>query len=305
MDNRRGTPRRLLAAIGVAASLAAQYLVLPPAWATGSTCGNGGGWCNGNDGSTRHNISDNEPQIYLGEVGVYYHDFEGMSGPCTGDPYDACFSPGAAAGADTRWSAGTGLGVQFYYFGGGSTASAENDYGSAYCWGYRQGYKATAHVASQYLQYIPEGYIIAFDIEAGSQGADQFGWSNLYPSRNRKILDGFRDYVQGIPSNDTANCNYNNTGTPYQEDVYSSPSEWSYAFTSDITQTPIWTYVYDCYPNWPGGFSPSSDSTHNARWFGGSSWKEMWQFKHVCINQDYDIAKEPMWLPWFQIYIGS
>lgn len=47
-------------------------------------CGSQG--CSGSDGSTGLNQQGNAPQVYIGEIGSFAHDFFGNSGPCPSDP---------------------------------------------------------------------------------------------------------------------------------------------------------------------------------------------------------------------------
>jgi hypothetical protein len=190
--------------------------------------------------------------MYFGEVGVYYKDIAGGTGPCPSDPNDACFNTDAADGAISRWTDGSGIGITFYYLGGGADSQYEPAYGSPYCFGFHQGYLAVRDANSYFTSYIAYAFSMALDIEQNNS----FGWSNTTQAGNRDVFNGFRDYVQGFSSDDPSNCNYSNSSNKYQFTVYSAPSQWSYSFGSrgTITLTPVWTYSDCCQATWPGDF---------------------------------------------------
>jgi hypothetical protein len=112
--------------------------VLAPS-AAAHTCGSN--WCSGSDSTTASNIQGNGPQVYIGEVDTYQHNFYGVGGPCPGDPNNMCWSTTGANNAANRYNAGTGIGVEDYYFRGG--AAANNQGVTSYCWGAKQGYHET------------------------------------------------------------------------------------------------------------------------------------------------------------------
>jgi hypothetical protein len=268
----------------------------PSASAAGTTCGNGGGWCSGSDTNTRYNTAGNNPQIYLGEVGIYFTDFGGRT-QCNG-PYGNCFNTAAADAAKTRFINGTGLGTQFYYFGGGPMSQYEPQWGSNYCFGWEQGYKAVHHANDSYGTYYNSALLMFFDVEQGATSE----WSTNSQA-DRQVYNGFVDYVAQRSSADPTHCNNKNGILNYQYGVYSAPGEWNPYFGTSAYNTTvssiIWTHEYCCNASWPGNFSPSS--TRKAQWFA-NGYFDGWQFDE---GPDYDIFKEPMWLPVFNFSFGS
>jgi hypothetical protein len=283
-----------IAAPVIVAALAAMLLVsvLPggPALAAAShTCGSN--WCSGTDSNNgTKNIEGNNPQIYTGEVGHYYTDFGcGSGGPA--------FDTTAANNAMSRWNAGTGMGVWFYYFVGGYTSTCNNA-PSAYCWGWDQGYEASYHAAHSYSDYIPSAYVMMMDIESPSD----YGWSDMYQAQNREVFDGFTDEVADRTSKDSR-CTSHYSDDIYQYGIYSDNSDFSYALGSSTTYTGTlkWTYQYYCYTTYPQSFV-------DAEWFGGSDNNDEWQYLHDCSaagNNDYDVLYEPVYLPALGFSIGS
>jgi hypothetical protein len=96
--------RRLVILAGPAIVVASLILLAgPTATAAAHTCGSN--WCSGTDGGqngvSSKNIQGSGPQIYNGEVGVYYLDVAGGSGgkPCPTDGFatGACFTARAAS----------------------------------------------------------------------------------------------------------------------------------------------------------------------------------------------------------------
>jgi hypothetical protein len=286
----RTRPFKLL--VGISAFLLLLFPLVPAstAQAASHTCGSD--WCSGSDTSTRYNTEGNNPQIYFGEVGYYYHDLGGGgSGPCTGDPGESCFDTDAANGANSRWSANTGLGTQFYYLAGGADSVLEGNYSSAYCFGWAQGRDAEAHIADYFGDWDDSAWWLAIDVEQDNT----FGWSSSTKTANRDVFDGFTDAIAG--RSDAGSCGGSTSGA-FQQEAYSSPDQWSYSFGStegNIPNTPIWTYEYCCTSTYP-------QSYNNADPWGNSDYLEGWQFDQ---NPDYDVVYEPAYLPVFGIYLGS
>src|SRR5579863_1492933 len=96
--------------------------------ASAHTCGSN--WCSGSDSNTATNQQGNGPQVYIGEVSTYSNDFYGTHG--------IAWTDSGVNSAISRYNGGTGIGVEDYYFGGGSKAN--NQGVSAYCWGAMQAY---------------------------------------------------------------------------------------------------------------------------------------------------------------------
>jgi hypothetical protein len=282
--------------VAVTAALLSQGVLA--AIASAHTCGDV--WCSGSDGSTGNNTQGNNPQIYVGEVGLYNVDFGPDNGPC-GGPGGTCWSNAGANGAANLKQSGNGIGVHFYYLAGGPTASAAAAQGSKYCWGWAQAKKAIADADNRYGNWVNGDQMMFIDIELNNT----YGWGGT-PTNNRDVFNGFRDYLQGQPSQDTGNCPNDNNGRTYQHAVYSGPSQWSYSFSpsfTDLSRTPEWTYDDCCNDTWPGDFNHSSSD--QAHWFGGSGnndWHDMWQFNQ---NPDHDILKEPLDLPFFGHSVGT
>jgi hypothetical protein len=134
------------------------------------------------------------------------------------------------------------------------------------------------------------------------EGNGNLGWSNQYPSSNRDVFNGFRDYIEGHLSQDST-CPSANDTIWYQPAVYSSPDQWSYSFGSQgtITEIPVWTSEYCCHSSYPTGFGSGSTG---AQWFGGGGDNRhiQWQFDE---SPDYDQLQEPVVLPWFGFSLGD
>jgi len=281
-------PRALrLAAFSVAALLVIGVQIGTAASASAHTCSSN--WCSGSDGGTTYNVQGHNDQIYVGEVGIYCADLGNLCSPsCPGDPGGFCFNTTAANGASSRWSAGTGIGVQFYYLGGGADSELEGNYSSPYCFGWHQAVDAENQISSYFSSYFYQAYFVFLDIEQNGT----FGWSNTAQSANRQVFNGFWDNIAGkAPAQD---CSGSTTGG-YQPATYSAPAQWSYSFGSygSIPNTPIWTYEYCCSGSWPGSYD-------NADSFGGSNYMAGWQFDQ---SPDYDVFYEPEYLPYYGEYI--
>jgi hypothetical protein len=288
--------RRLHPALYAAVPLIVVAAVLGAgiASASASTPGNcESDWCSGADGDTAANVQGNAPQIYLGEIGSYTHDFDGISGPCPQFPGGLCFDNSTAENAYARWNTShpTGMGVQYFYLlGGYDTNRGGLD---AYCWGWAQGQAAISEVESgDPSDYIPSAYFIVADIEDSS-------WSSSYTADDRLVFNGFADYVAGKSSADSG-CTSTNPLGPFQYAVYSAPDVFNPAFGSsgDLPNTPIWTWEYYCRSTWPGGtWTPSSNSSLNAQFdWASSKYHWGWQFYNTCSSPDYDEFYEPMYM---------
>lgn len=282
------------------ATLSASAVALAAAGVAGAhTCGDN--WCSGSDSGTRYNAQGNDPQIYMGEVGVYYLDIGGSGAgnqPCPADPNNSCFNLSAANAAYSKWNAGTGMGVMFYYFGGGAASQYEPQWGSPYCFGWHQGKLAVADANKYFSKYYSSAWLFALDIEQNNS----FGWSNQTQHKNQEVEQGFDNYIDGVSSADPSNCTGTNTSFEYQHAVYSSPAQWSYSFGSSygsIPNTPEWTSEWCCHSSYPQGFGSGSTA---AQWFGGSNYHDMWQFNE---SPDQDNLFEPVFLPHWGFSIGS
>jgi hypothetical protein len=289
----RALVRRL--ALGIVSFL---FLLAVQAAASAHTCNDT--WCSGNDGSSRYNTQGNDPRTYVGEVGIYYHDFDNNTEdtPCNWWPNGACFNAAAANAAKSLWSNNNGIGTQFYYFGGGAGADLAAQYDTPYCWGWAQGRKAVNIASSRFDSYYGSAWVFFLDIEQGGQ----YGWFSTMSADNRDVYDGFRDYVQQADSQQPAHCSNPNTTQNYQVGIYSSAYWWNYAMGShnDLQTASQWTNDDCCDSTWPGDFHLSnSDEAH---WFGGSGNAAnhfMWQFDDGSHPDDFDIATEPFCLPHF------
>jgi hypothetical protein len=255
--------------------------------ASAHTCGSN--WCSGADSNTSTNIQGNGPQIYTGEVGVYYCDLSGS--------YCSAFNSTGANNAYTRWQDGTGMGVWYYYFDGGASSSYEPEYPSPYCFGWAQGYDAVTDAHGHFSQYYPSAWVMSMDIESPTS----YGWYDSTQAQNRQVFNGFTDYVADKSSADSR-CTYrDSSGYEFQYGVYSDNDDWTYAMGSYGTSIPgtiKWTYQYYCDTTWPGSFS-------DAEWFADTSQRDEWQFLHNCVSPDYDVLYEPVYLPLYGISIGS
>jgi len=258
-------------------------------------------WCSGSDSSTGANIQGNGPQVYVGEVGTYTRDFDGISGPCPQYAGGMCFNNTAAQNAYARWNTThpTGMGVQYYYLLGGYGANRGGR--DAYCWGWAQGQKAISEVeAGNPGDYLTGAYFLVADIEDST-------WSSSNTANNRLVFNGFADYVAGRSSADSG-CTSANPLGPLQYAVYSAPGVFNPAFGSsgNLPNTPIWTWEYYCRDSWPGGtWTPSSNSSDNAQFnWASSNYHWGWQFYNTCSSQDYDEFYEPMYMPVFGVNWG-
>jgi len=277
------------------------------AGATTHTCGSN--WCSGSDTSTGVNSQGNAPQEYVGEMGeffVRYGNPQGFSIPCeetAGDPEGGCWSTSGAAGAKSRYIAGTGMGGMAYYFTGGDDTRDEGNYSSPYCWGVAQGLDAIRLANTTSYEFWGNWNIgaIFLDIEQNNT----FGWYDTsdYAS-NRQVFDGMTDYVAGRT---VGSCATQNTNDPEQYAAYSSPDQWDESFDwlsssspgqGSIGNTPVWTSENCCSSTDPLSFTGGKE----AAWFGGSSYNWMWQFGEA---PDYDLLYEPIYLPVFGFSIGD
>lgn len=262
--------------------------------ASAHTCGDI--YCSGSDGTTRHDTQGTDPQFYGGEIGLWNVDFGSSSGPCGSysNPDDSCFNTAAAAAANTRAAAYTGVGTDFYYLGAGAGPSGPvGNYDSPYCWGWTQGH-AAAHLAhgAPFHTYDTYAWLIVLDIEPSGH------WDTGTKSQNADVVSGFRDYVEGFQPAESGCPHAYDSGETYQFAIYSSPGQWSSSFSSTlhITNTPIWTYENCCTSTFPNTYTGGN----GAAWFGGSNYHFIWQFGQ---NPDYDIAAEPWYLPHFDLTV--
>jgi hypothetical protein len=291
-----GRSRRIAMATAflTAAWLCAQIPV-GPAGAVDHSCGDV--WCSGNDGTTRYNTQGNDPQIYIGEIGIYYVDFDPdhHTSPCSGVG-GYCFNGPAANAALDKYQHGTGIGVHYYYILGGPASSLRPDGVTPYCWGWRQANQAFQNMSTSYGTWNAWALLIAADVEQETS----LGWSLTSSSNNRAVVNGFKDHIQNATSDQPAGCS--GTHTAYQPVVYSAPAMWSDFFSGNgsLPITPIWTYQKCCPGSWPADFHPSA--TRYADWFGNSDYNFAWQFDQ---NPDYDIAKEPLYMPALGFGLGS
>jgi hypothetical protein len=278
------------------------------------TCGSH--YCFGVDGNTRYAQGQN-PQIYIGEVGVYRADLSTFHGPCwgstNGGPDGNCFNNNAALAAIGTWPSG---GVQSYYELGGASSSLEGQYPGPYCFGVAQG-QAALHDLSQYPRYRSSQYVLAADVEPGDH------WDHGAQADNRQVLNGFFDYVSDKPLAQ-ANC----AGVPrypsykQQYAVYSSnyPEGAGNAYSWDwhfwlgsygiMPRALIWTYRYQGNAGWPAGSAEKfrgvqtgtgrAGNMYNvANWFADSGYDWAWQFSQPSSLQTYDMVYEPFSLPVF------
>jgi hypothetical protein len=305
-------PRLVRIAAGSLLLVAISTIAIGVEAASAHTCGTN--WCSGSDDSTSTNVQGNGPQIYIGEVGVYYSDptITGSSshnGPCSkssSNPDGACFSSTGASSANTRAAAGTGLGTQYNWLLGGPASTYAAQYGSPYCFGWVQGGISILYgtSTSYFGNYWTYSYLMFADIEQASSD----GWYNgssitsAQEQANRQVINGFEDYVAGRSSADPTNCSGTPNGLPYQYGVYSQPSTWVSIFGSaaggtygQLPNTPIWTIDIATSDTDPGSFS-------GVGWIASSSYNDGDQFWE---NPDHDLFYEPIYLPIFSSYIGS
>lgn len=240
--------------------------------AAAATCGSN--WCSGSDSNTSANIQGNGPQVYIGEVDSYQDDFYGSSG--------VAWSNTGANNAKTRYQNSSGIGVEDYYFGGGS--GANNQGVTAYCFGAKQGFNETYHMYVTYNAWVGYQYMSFLDIE---DPISNYGWYSTQQSANRSVFNGWYDYIVG--SNP---CGYgSNANDKSQPGVYSDPNAWNNAIGTGIPNTYVWTYQNGCYGSWPG-----ANWGGRAQWFGGSSYNWALQYDQQatsCGTQDYNDAYEP------------
>lgn len=252
------------------------WVALAAPVAEAHTCGSN--WCSGSDGNTTSNQQGNGPQVYVGEVSTYQNDFYGTHG--------IAWSDTAANSAQSRFTAGTGIGIEDYYFGGGS--GANNQGISAYCFGALQGYHETYDMYVYHRSYLGDQYLSFLDIE---DPIATWGWPSTEKSANRDVFNGWSDYVAG-----RGPCSYGaNANDKSQYGVYSSPSAWNNAINSGIPNTYVWTYQTGCSTAWPG-----ANWGGKAKWFGGSNYDWSLQFDQDaqnCGTKDWDDAYEPDTLP--------
>ena len=283
------SPHRLRRTLAGTVAVLAMAAGVPQA-SLGHTCGSN--WCSGSDSETAHNIQGHGPQVYIGEVDSYQHNFYGVAGPCPGGPDDdMCWSFTGANNAVNRHNSGGGIGVEDYYFGGG--AGANNQGVSSYCWGAKQGYHDTYDMAVFLKSYVPYEYLGFIDIEDPT--AD-YGWFSTEQFANRQVFNGFSDYLAGRNP-----CGYGvNSGDVSQYGVYSSPNAWSneaMGSSGYVPRTYIWTYERCCQSAWPG-----LNWGARAQWFGSSNYDWALQFTQ---SPDYNDAHEPNYLPVFGYTIGN
>jgi hypothetical protein len=286
--------------------------------ASASTPSCGSTNCSGSDSNTGTNWQGNAPQLYVGEVGIYYEDFpkgHPIGGGAGGSgPYKNAFLTGTwsgtpakssgAAGAIGRLQTGSGLGVAFYYFLGGSGSSADN-YSDPYCFGWNQGADAVQHVTATYSTYINAENSLSYMFMDIEQGANT-GWTAGSLANNREVFDGFFDYVSGKVSSHSS-CSGQNGSYWFQPGVYSAgatgtSNEWlddmgssDQNQTGYIPNTPIWPYENKISQS---GCPDQPTSWGSATEFGDSSYKQAWQF---CLSYDYDIFTDPMYMPYFGV----
>jgi hypothetical protein len=269
----------------------APMTLLAPAWALASTCPNN--FCSGSDSGTGINAQGSTAlQIYFGEVGIYYIDRGGGTGPCPSDPgHGVCFNTTAASNADAKHSNNTGLGAEFYYFGGGWGSPYAPPWKTPYCWGWVQANYAAQDAHTYFSSYEANSWYMVMDVEGNST----YGWNNTLQAQNQQVLNGFQDFIEGKSSADS-NCTWTNSILDYQPAVYSAPAQWSYSFGSwTIPNWPEWTYESCCTSTYPGNLS-------TAQWFGGSHYGIGQQFDQ---NPDYDISQEPQYMPYWGFSLGT
>ena len=125
-----------------------------------------------------------------------------------------------------------------------------------------------------------------------------YGWFSSNQDGDRKVFQGFSDYLGGKTSVDS-HCGGLNQ-YPLQPGVYSSSSNWSYAMGAyNIPNSEIWTNENCCSITYPGSFTGGA----GAQWFGGQTQDFAWQFNEGT-GADYDIAIEPIYMPYFQASFG-
>ena len=199
------------------------------------TCGSN--WCSGSDSNTSVNTQGNADQVYIGEVSTYTNDFYGTSG--------IAWSNTGANGAVSRFNAGTGIGVEDYYFGGG--AGANNQGVSSFCWGAEQAYHQAYDMYTYHNSYWAYEEMAFLDIESP---ISNYGWYSTETAANVQVFDGWSDYISGKATN--CGLPTNSYGLS-QFGVYSAPDAWNTATNSDsVPNTYIWTYENSCNASFPG-----------------------------------------------------
>jgi hypothetical protein len=201
-----------------------------------------------------------------------------------------CFSTSGANAAVSRYQSGGGIGVEAYYFGGGS--GANNQGVSAYCFGAKQGYDATYSMVVHFKSYLGYQYMHYIDIE---DPISSYGWNSTQTSANRQVFNGYTDYIAGKNP-----CGYGaNSGDVSQYGVYSSPNAWNGAMGSNggIPNTYEWTYETCCSGSWPG-----TNWGGKFQSFGGSNYDWALQFDQ---SPDYNDAYEPDYMPVLGYSLGN
>ena len=252
-------------------------LVVTTCTASAHTCGSN--WCSGSDSNTATNQQGNGPQVYIGEVSTYTNDFYGTSG--------IAWNNTGANSAVSRYNAGTGIGVEDYYFGGGSGANNQNV--SAYCWGAMQGYHQEYDMWYYHNSFWTYQHLAFLDIE---DPISNYGWFRTQQAANRDVFNGWSDFVA---ARQPCGLGYVDTS---QYGVYSSPSAWNNATgSSSIANTYIWTYETCCTSAWPG-----ASWGGRAQWFGSSSYNWGLQFEQ---SPDWNDVYEPDYFPVLGITLGN
>jgi hypothetical protein len=272
------------------------------AGASGTVCGS---FCSGSDGTTGTNVGGNGPQVYIGEVGTGANAAKGTPGPCTSDPDTMCFNTTGANSARSRFNAGTGQGVAYYFQMYGPSWNGIPTGLDAYCWGQFQAISAVHNTIVYFDTYTtsPQNSLMSIDIESDSS----YGWVVGNYANNRLAFNGFTDYVAGRNSADSSCPNFNGVWD-FQYMLYASNYTWNYLTNSggngSIANTPIWTTEPHCaYSSLPTSMSPAAtwnDGGTVPVWGAFSNYLENWQFD-VCSSGDYDIGPNTWYLPVFGI----
>jgi hypothetical protein len=289
------TRRMILLSVPVVALL---MLVGPAAAQAGSVCGSN--WCSGDDGATTHNIQGNTPQVYIGQVDSYTHNFGAHSaGPCpAGLNDDMCFVSKGADDAASRWRSGGGIGVQSYYFGGGAVSMIKPSGDTPYCWGADQGFDALWDLRNvSGFDYHNQQRLMFLDVD---DPVTMWGWSSGYTGEDRAVLNGFEDYITGKNP-----CGRGDPSNHQQPGAYGSPDGWGTAMGAHgyIPNTYVWTTQNCCDLNtWPGA---NWGGSNNVTFFGGSNHRWGRQFGYNSNGgNDYDDAYAPDYLPALNETIG-
>jgi hypothetical protein len=294
-----------------------------PAAAITDSCG---GLCSGADSASTTNEQGNPPQLYIGQVGNAVTDFSGVGSDTT------YYYTDTAQGALTRRTANTGLGIAFYYFTYGP-GDKFGYTGTAFCWGYYQGYKAVTDLAtyhsSQASQMGRTWMAMDMDVESGE------GWGT--GTNDRQTFDGFFDYMEGEANNKITGAGAPGsgvcdtlagagnpipaeaTGETFQPALYANPETWytnlggssASSGTLDIFSTPVWTNEPDCqYSGQPETLSPAETWTDYGTTPDWPTWTDHtfgWQYDPTgCAysgSQDWDTSASPQYLPFFGTYL--